>query len=52
MNNFTKETYEMKKEILKFSEKITKNLSKPESKFVKNIEYGIFNSFKVFIIFV
>ena len=41
MNNFNSNTYEMKREILNFSEKITKNMSKPENKFVKDIEYGI-----------
>lgn len=41
MNNFNSNTYEIKREILNFSEKITKNLSKPECKFVKDIEYGI-----------
>ena len=33
MNNFTTNTYEMKREILKFSEKISKNLNKSENKF-------------------
>lgn len=41
MNNCTMNTYEMKREILKFSEKILKNLNKSENKFVKDIEYGI-----------
>ena len=31
----------MKKEILNFSEKIAKNLSKSEKKFIQDIEYGI-----------
>lgn len=41
MNNFTTNTYEMKREILNFSEKISKNLNKSENKFIKDIEYGI-----------
>ena len=41
MNNFTKNTYEMKREILNFSKKIAKKLSKSEKKFIQDIEYGI-----------
>lgn len=41
MSNFTTNTYEMKREILNFSEKIAKKLSKSEKKFIKDIEYGI-----------
>ena len=41
MNNFTTNTYEMKREILNFSKKIAKNLSKSEKKFIQDIEYGI-----------
>lgn len=41
MYNFTTNTYEMKREILKFSEEISKNLNKAESKFIKDIEYRI-----------
>ena len=41
MNNFTTNTYEMKREILNFSEKIAKKLSKCEKKFIQDIEYGI-----------
>lgn len=41
MNNFTTNTYEMKREILNFSEKISKNLNKSKNKFIKDIEYGI-----------
>ena len=44
MNNFTTNTYEMKREILKFSEKISKNMSKPEKKFIQDIEYGLASS--------
>ena len=41
MNNFTTNTYEIKREILNFSEKIAKKLSKSEKKFIQDIEYGI-----------
>ena len=41
MNNFTMNTYEMKREILKFSEKMSNGLNKSLSKFIKDIEYGI-----------
>lgn len=41
MNNFTTNTYEMKREILNFSKKVSNGLTKPEEKFVQDIEYGI-----------
>ena len=41
MNNYTQNIYEMKREILNFSKKISKGLNKSESKFIQNIEYGI-----------
>ena len=41
MNNFTTNTYEIKRKILNFSEKIAKKLSKSEKKFIQDIEYGI-----------
>lgn len=41
MNNFTTNTYEMKREILKFSERISNGLNKSETKFIKDTEYGI-----------
>lgn len=44
MNNFTTNTYEMKRDIIKFSEKVSKNSSKPESKFVTDMIYGIIKS--------
>lgn len=39
--NFTSSTYQMKREILTFSNKISKHLSKPEKKFSVNTTYGI-----------
>ena len=44
MNNFTTNTYEMKREILNFSDKISKGLNKKETKFIKDMEYGIASS--------
>ena len=44
MNNFTTNTYEMKRDIINFSEKISKNSSKPEQKFVMDMIYGITKS--------
>ncbi len=44
MNNFTMNTYEMKREIIKFSKKICINCNKPISKFVTDMLYGIFKS--------
>ncbi len=44
MNNFTMNTYEMKREIVNFSEKVCKNSNKPTSKFVNDMIYGILKS--------
>jgi len=41
MNNFTTNTYEMKREIVNFSNKISSGLSKPTSKFVMDMQYGL-----------
>lgn len=41
MYNFTTNTYEMKRDILNFSEKISKGLSKSKEKFVSDMIYGI-----------
>ena len=41
MNNFTTNTYEMKREILNFSEKIAKGVNKPIKKFVLDMQYGL-----------
>lgn len=41
MNNFTTNTYEMKREILNFSKKISNNLNKSDKKFIQDMEYGI-----------
>jgi hypothetical protein len=44
MTNFTSNTYQMKREILSFSNKISKNLPKPEKKFMADMNYGILAS--------
>ena len=41
MDNYTINTYEMKRDIVKYSEKICEGASKPETKFVMNMIYGI-----------
>ena len=41
MNNFTTNTYEMKREILNFSEKIANGVNKPTKKFVMEMQYGL-----------
>ena len=41
MNYFTSNTYEMKRDILNFSKKVSLGLSKPSSKFVTDMIYGI-----------
>lgn len=43
MNNFTANTYEMKREIMNFCEKISRGVNKPICKFIKDIEYRIWN---------
>ena len=44
MFNSTTNTYQMKRDIINFSEKLCKNSSKPESKFVTDMIYGISKS--------
>ncbi len=41
MNNFTTNTYEMKREIVNFSKKISVGLNKSTSKFVMDMQYGL-----------
>lgn len=41
MNNYTTDSYEVKREIVNFSRKLSKGLSKPKSKFVMDMLYGI-----------
>ena len=44
MNNYTINTYEMKRDLINFSKKITKGSSKPEIKFIMDMMYGICKS--------
>ena len=44
MVNFTSNTYQMKREILNFSNKISHSLSKPDRKFSADITYGMLAS--------
>ena len=44
MANFTSNTYTLKREILTFSKKISKHLSKPERKFTADMTYGMLAS--------
>ncbi len=44
MANFTSTTYQMKREILTFSNKISKSLSKPDKKFTADMIYGMLAS--------
>ena len=44
MNNYTMETYELKREFVNFSKKISKGLNKSTSKFVMDMQYGIAKS--------
>lgn len=44
MNNFTTNTYEMKREIVNFSKNIAKGVNKPTTKFVMDMQYGLAKS--------
>lgn len=49
MNNFTTNTYQMKRDIINFSNKLCENSNKPESKFVTDMIYGISKSKDIFL---
>lgn len=44
MTNYTSNTYKLKRDILNFSNKISKSLSKPTKKFLADITYGMLAS--------
>ena len=44
MNNYTINTYEMKRDIVKYSKNICEGISKPETKFTMDMIYWIFKS--------
>ena len=41
MNNFTTNTYEMKREIVNFSKKVAKGVNKTTLKFIMDMQYGL-----------
>ena len=49
MNNYTMNSYEVKRDLLNFSKKISNHLSKPDTKFVMDILFGISKSGSVLI---
>lgn len=44
MSNLTTNTYTLKREILNFSNKLSKELAKPDRKFIADITYGMLAS--------
>ena len=44
MTHFTSNTYQMKRKIINFTNKISKHLPKPERKFTADITYGMLAS--------
>lgn len=41
MNNYTMNAYEMKRDLINFSKKISEGLTKPEQKFIMDMMFGI-----------
>ena len=52
MVNFTSNTYQMKQEILSFSNKISKHLSKPDKKFSADMTYGTASKKDIYLVLV
>ena len=52
MVNFTSNTYQMKREILSFSNKISKHLSKPDKKFSADMTYGTASKKDIYLVLV
>ena len=44
MNNFTMNAYEMKRDLLNFSKKISNGVNHPTSKFVMDMQFGLAKS--------
>lgn len=44
MNNFTTNTYEMKREIVNFSKKVSEGVNKSTTKFIMDMQYGLAKS--------
>jgi len=49
MTNYTRLIYQMKRKLSSFSKKITKNLSKPKSKFILDFLYGLLENQSVLL---
>lgn len=49
MNNYTMNSYEVKRDLINFSKKITNGIPKPESKFIMDMLFGISKSGSVLI---
>lgn len=41
MNNFTTNSYEMKRDILNFSKKVSEGVNKSTTKFLMDMQYGL-----------
>lgn len=52
MVNFTSNTYQMKREILSFSNKISKHLSQPDKKFSADMTYGTASKKDIYLVLV
>ena len=52
MVNFTSNAYQMKREILSFSNKISKHLSKPDKKFSADMTYGTASKKDIYLVLV
>ena len=52
MVDFTSNTYQMKREILSFSNKISKHLSKPDKKFSADMTYGTASKKDIYLVLV
>lgn len=44
MNNYTSNTYEMKREILNFLKKLSKGVNNSTTKFIMDMQYGLAKS--------
>ncbi|SFL05598.1 hypothetical protein SAMN02983006_02045, partial [Halanaerobium salsuginis] len=49
MTNYTRLIYEIKRKVSNFSKKISKGLSKPKTKFISQMIYGLLDSQSVLL---
>ena len=49
MANYTRLSYQLKRKVSNFSKKISKNLSRPKTKFIFQMIYGLLNSQSVLL---